>query len=100
MVSESVFTDLLSEINRQDELWGDQSHHPDGTAMRWDAMRAAAARQFAERMVREGKLTWRYILEEEVAEALAATGEKLREELIQVAAVALQWAAAIERRNG
>lgn len=42
---------------------------------------------------------WRHILDEEVAEALAETDpERLRAELVQVAAVAVQWIEALDRR--
>jgi hypothetical protein len=53
-------------------------------------------------MARRGGLTWGHILIEEVAEAIeAATVEppnRLRAELLQVAAVALRWADAIDHR--
>jgi hypothetical protein len=46
------------------------------------------------------QLTWRDILLEEVYEAFAETdSDRLREELIQVAAVALSWVDAIDRRK-
>ena len=46
-----------------------------------------------------GRGTWRHILAEEVAEAYAETGDALSTELVQVAAVAVQWRAAQSRRN-
>ena len=52
-----------------------------------------------QRAFAEGRGTWRHILQEEVAEAYAETGALLGVELVQVAAVAAQWAAAIERRQ-
>jgi hypothetical protein len=47
-----------------------------------------------------GVITWADIFEEEVAEALAEVDlERLREELLQVAAVAVAWVEAIDRRR-
>jgi hypothetical protein len=58
------------------------------------------ARNSNDRAVREGTLTWTHILEEEVCEALAETDqERLREELVQVAAVACAWVECIDRRG-
>jgi hypothetical protein len=51
--------------------------------------------------VENGDLTWDGILLEEVYEALAeADPVKLREELVQVAAVAASWVVALDRRKG
>jgi NTP pyrophosphatase (non-canonical NTP hydrolase) len=65
-----VYEDIITERQRQDSLWGEQNHHP---------------------------LKWLAILGEEVGESNKAILEgsllKYREELIQVAAVAV---AAIE----
>lgn len=47
----------------------------------------------------DGTVTWWHILREEVFEASAEVDPaKLREELIQVAAVAMKWIEAIDRR--
>jgi hypothetical protein len=47
----------------------------------------------------DGRVTWRHILTEEVYEAFAESDPtKLRAELVQVAAVAVQWIQAIDRR--
>ena len=49
--------------------------------------------------VERGSLAWDGILLEEVYEAFAEEDPiKLRSELVQVAAVAVQWIAAIDRR--
>lgn len=46
-----------------------------------------------------GVLTWADVLDEEVAEAYAATeAEHLREELVQVAAVAVRWIEDLDRK--
>jgi hypothetical protein len=94
------------EMRRQDDMWGEQNHpdYPGDVARsRGHARYAAAADAWkaenAERAA-SGRLAWDGILLEEVYEALGESDEdKMREELIQVAAVALQWAGAIRRRR-
>lgn len=87
------------ELNRQRGIWGEQAH-PDGTGGDMARQRADIARNACDTAAKNKHLTWRDILEEEVAEAFAESDEaKLRAELIQVAAVATQWVAALDRRN-
>ena len=96
---DEVLDDAREELYRQLEKWGVQNH-PDGTGMTGDIARADSARYLADFAAEKGSLTWRDILTEEVYEALAEEDPvRLREELIQVAAVALQWADAIDRRE-
>lgn len=99
----TVLSDVKNERLRQDEKWGDQ-HHPDLStdrlhgpanyefmANRWKAINSAR--------VHEGCIAWDGILLEEVYEALAEEGhEKLRAELVQVAAVAVAWIEDIDSR--
>ncbi|MET8151380.1 hypothetical protein ACIBSW_25410 [Actinoplanes sp. NPDC049668] len=93
----AVLTEVAAERRRQDERWG-QQNHPDGTG-HWHAADAALARKECEQAAETGSLSWRHILLEEVAEAAAeAEPGDLRNELIQVAAVAVAWAEAIDRR--
>lgn len=89
-----------AEEVRQNEQWGQQDH-PDGTGPTDNhinnRLRAQSRTYFA---FRKGEGTWRHILEEEVAEAIAESDpEKLKAELIQVAAVCQQWVRAINRRE-
>jgi len=90
------------ERYRQVEKWGDDltSDHRDGTGLRGDRDMALDAQHWTDWLARvPGRVTWRAILEEEVAEAYAETDpEKLRAELVQVAAVAVKWVEAIDRR--
>jgi len=69
--------DVLSERYRQDELWGDQSKHPN------------------ER--------WLVILIEEVGEVARAMYDEddghIYEEIIQCAAVCMAWAEAFQKRR-
>lgn len=98
--------EVAFERTRQDTKWGEQNHQ-DGTGPQClgDLARtgtsADAAREQCDRMFDEGRGTWANILWEEFAEALEETDpEKLKKELIQVAAVAVAWVDAINRRGG
>lgn len=95
----AVLDEVYAERARQDDRWGEQNH-PDGTGNR-DQQRYAEFRQkWCKDAFGAGYGTWADILAEEVAEA---EGERdparLRAELIQVAAVAVCWAEAIDRRT-
>lgn len=93
-----ILNSVAIERGRQDSLWGEQNHL-DGTNVNY-ALNAAIEKHFTEAAASSGQLTWRHILVEEVYEALAETDPaKLREELIQVAAVAVSWVEAIDRRT-
>lgn len=115
----SVLEEVAAERARQNAKWGEQNH-PDGTggyplvnvqveALRWSGpemlgnlngryLAEVATRATDDRAERRC-VDWRDILLEEVFEALAEDDpHKLRTELIQVAAVAAQWAEAIDRR--
>jgi hypothetical protein len=90
--------DILAERQRQNAKWGEQNH-PDGTSGEW-VPHAHHHRLVCQMAAESGAVTWRHILIEEVAEAFAETDPaRLREELVQVAAVALQWIEAIDRRQ-
>jgi hypothetical protein len=98
---EAVLYEIHAERDRQDAKWGEQNHR-DGTATFPGADRRAAdeARRECETLANLGACTWRAILTEEVAEAFAERDPaKLRAELIQVAAVAVSWVQAIDRRE-
>ncbi|WP_309080297.1 hypothetical protein [Zhihengliuella sp.] len=103
--------DVHAERLRQDAKWGEQNH-PDGTGSSSKPLAAMAASGVTadwladsatlatDTAAERGVVTWRHILLEEVFEALAESDPaKLRTELIQVAAVATQWAEAIDRRG-
>lgn len=103
--TEAVLDEVRIERENQDAKWGADSDHPDGTARAGDlamlgaAVKATVDAAHANRVV-PGTLTWRHILDEEVREAFCErdpTG--LRTELIQVAAVAVAWVEAIDRRE-
>lgn len=95
----SVGLETLLERERQDERWGEQNH-PDGTGNEFDPLLAMEAKRICEVKAEAGTVTWRDILTEEVCEAYAESDPvRLREELIQVAAVAQAWVEAIDRRT-
>lgn len=109
-----VLVQIAEERERQDLKWGEQNHR-DGTGGQPDlfapdsfafvhmlAMRKSAAdgaRRMCDEAANDGCVTWRDILREETEEAFAEHDPiKLREELVQVAAVCTNWIEAIDRR--
>jgi hypothetical protein len=94
-----VLGEIAAERARQDEKWGEQNH-PDGTGDYPEIIDADVARMACEGAAEGGYLDWLHILREEVAEAFAESApDKLRAELVQVAAVAVAWVEAIDRRT-
>lgn len=94
-LTESMLEEVFLERSRQDARWGEQNH-PDGTGsadtlMDWEDL-ANEAKWQNDQAVKDGTLTFRGILKEEVYEAFAEDDpKKLYEELGQVAAVAVVW---------
>lgn len=92
--------EVYAELERQHAKFGDQGHLPDGTGDAGFAIEADNARNLCDVVTKFGCLTWAHILLEEVYEALAESDPvRLAEELNQVAAVAVQWRLAIQRRG-
>ena len=96
----NVLAEIANERLDQDIKWGEQNH-PDGT---YDTstrkIARDAARQRCDDFARHGAGTWEHILMEETMEAFAEPDPiKLRTELVQVAAVAVAWIEAIDRRT-
>jgi hypothetical protein len=90
-------TDVADERVRQVEKWGVQTR-PNGTSLGY-AGAAAAAKFNTHAKAADGTLTWVDILMEEVFEALAETDPtRLREEMVQVAAVAVAIIEDIDRK--
>jgi hypothetical protein len=98
-------TEVFGERARQNEKWGEQNHENliDGTP----GDGGANGRRYykgLERQIKatldEGPADWTLILMEEVYKAVSEeSDERIREELVQVAAVAVQWIEAIDRRK-
>ena len=109
----SAIEDIINERIRQDQKWGQQDHpdlHPffGPNTGKWvsfllDVPTANEARNMCEAGFSRGRGDWAHVLLEEVAEAFDAIGqedtEHLREELVQVAAVAVAWVEALDRRK-
>ena len=94
-----VVQEVQNEVNRQFELWGEQNH-PDGTGREEQRQTADTFKSLMKTWAQDDSLTFRDILFEEVLEAYAETDDgALRTELIQVAAVAVTWIQAIDRRR-
>ena len=104
----SVLEEVRQECNRQDEQWGAIRDYPD---IQQHLIEDAAGHPYAaheqhykalNHMRQEhGYLSGDGILLEEVFEALAAGAiDRLRAELIQVAAVCVNWIMALDRRKG
>lgn len=82
---------IAVERQHQQDKWGPQ-HHRDGTGRHGDRIEADLRRERCETAAAGGVLTWRHILDEELAEAYAETDPgRLAAELLQVAAVAANW---------
>lgn len=97
--TENVLFDVSVEREQQDRKWGEQNH-PDGTGGASNKFISERTRANTDRAFQKGEGTWRHILQEEVWEAFAESDpERLRGELIQVAAVAVAWVEAIDRRS-
>ncbi|MBT2566620.1 hypothetical protein J7I84_08950 [Arthrobacter sp. ISL-85] len=108
LAGSQVLVEVADERGRQTAKWGQQDH-PNGTGPAklpmpygsgsWSAAVAAERlKLITECSAQVGLCTWLHILREEVFEAFAEDDPaKLRAELIQVAAVAVQWVEAIDR---
>lgn len=104
--SRRVLAQVAVERLRQDVKWGEQNHPDLGGVAFFGAKRTIFAgdaefwkKENAARAERD-QLGWDGILLEEVFEALAEEDPAaLREELLQVAAVAVAWVEAIDRRT-
>jgi hypothetical protein len=92
-----VLQEIKGERNRQDHKWGEQNW-PDGTRRVLYEYSAKVAKTVCDENFKNKTLTWKQILHEEVLEAFTEEDSlKLREELIQVAAVAVAWIECIDR---
>lgn len=106
---QTVLDEIAAERARQHRKWREQNH-PDGTGpdtrplhgVYHDSRAKHLADLFSaitDAAALVGAVTWRDIFLEEVFEAVAEEDPaRLRVELIQAAAVATQWAEAIDRR--
>ena len=99
--AENAWADIKQEVKRQHTLWGEQNH-PDGTGPQgFHAHIAGVAERYqidCDMATNRGELTYRHIFLEEVFEAMAESDQdRLPDELVQVAAVAVSWINKIDR---
>lgn len=93
-----VFADITAERARQDAKWGVQ-RHDDGTSREY-VNAANHWKGVVDEDADDGESKWAHILLEEVFEALAETDPaKLRAELVQSAAVIVNWLEDIDSRT-
>lgn len=95
-----LYAEIDCERRRQDAKWGEQNHPMNTDTHHWIYVSLAKdAKKSCEVAAKEGSLTWFDILFEEFCEVFAERSlEKQREELIQVAAVAVQMIEYIDRK--
>lgn len=104
-----VLKEVAEERGRQDARWGEQNHH-DGTGPLTLFLGARVPEEHTYADIREratemtdwrtksGMVSYADILLEEVFEAMAESDQdRLREELVQVAAVTVAWIEKIDR---
>ncbi len=105
----SVLLEVERERKRQFQQYGTNEDLEDGTGGAWAwPVSEATANVLEERFrvdydkheARNGRPTWMHLVREEVAEAFQeTTAERLREELIQVAALCVSWIEKIDTRG-
>jgi hypothetical protein len=97
--TQEVLLEVAVERGRQIQLWGLFQDHPNGETYIVDRERLDRIRKVLKN--ESVPMTWRLILAEEMNEAFCELGDdhRLREELLQVAAVVVAWVEAIDRRS-
>lgn len=103
--TQKVLKEVEQERQRQREKWGEYNHpdfdesRPELRYRRYGTPTASEARDDCDAADKEGCLNFFNILLEETCEAMEApNAPSLRKELVQVAAVAVAWIEAIDRR--
>lgn len=94
----AVVADVLAEFGRLAEAYGTTDRR-NGTNAHDFGQRAEQAARAVVRARQKGKLSWRHVLAEQYWAALAESDRAtLRRRLVGLAAHALLWAAALDRR--
>jgi len=93
-----VLQEVMRERLRQDEKWGEQNWPDMDGRVLSATVSESTAKSMCDSAFKDGTGTYSHILHEEFIEALSARDQDhLREELIQVAAVAVAWIEKIDR---
>ena len=113
----AIHAEIAAERERQNKKWGEQNHpsadpvlvRRDGgvsehrIAEYYEIPSERRAKWLCQEHARRGDVTWPHIAVEELSEAVSAFGdgteERGRGELVQLAAVIVQWIACIDRRS-
>jgi hypothetical protein len=107
-----VLLAVMEELSRQDAQWGPQDHpsvDPILVATKRDAQRMteeyeipseARAKFLCAAAAKNGMMTWGHIAVEELSESISAFAneEELLVEVVQLAAVCINWAQCVRRR--
>ena len=93
----TVFQRVKEERKRQDKLWGEQNHHPIAWISILTEEVGEAAKESNDLYFRNKGKGEQSLFPVETLQAVRI--EKLKEELIQVAAVAIQAVESIERQG-
>ena len=94
-----VLLEILEERKRQHQTHGEQNW-PSGTGAPYFSTLRQHYQTDCDYAFEHGLGTWVHILQEELYEVLAESDPKrIRAELIQLAAVAVQWAECIDRNQ-
>jgi hypothetical protein len=95
-----ILREVEHERDRQEEKWGQQDH-PSVHPFAWyDLASEGDAKNACEAANKARQLSWADIAIEELSEAVFAEDDDARrEELVQLAAVAVAWIECIDRRK-
>lgn len=101
VTTDRILQEVLAERRRQHEKWGKQDF-PDGTkTTESNQQYLSALKEKNDEAATKGSLSFAEILREEFVEAVTEENpDNLRKELVQVAAVCVQWIQAIDERKG
>ena len=107
-VTENVLMDVEEERSRQFHRYGTNEDLEDGTGGAWARPVSESSAEVLEKLFRadyeeheaqHGRPTWVHLVREELAEAFQETDHtRLREELLQVAALCVSWIEKLDTR--
>ena len=113
-MTQRVFEEILHERYKQEEKWGEQDHpsvdpvltgrncgaSPERLCEEYEIPTEDRAKFLCNNAAGKNVITWAHIAVEELSEAISAYDDKTRrEELIQLAAVVVEWISCIDRKN-